>query len=596
MDKLKLDIQRFADGEVIIETKLDTTGIDKGMSELQKKLQKLKEKSTVEYNEITGVAVTSDNLTKEEQAYYDRLQASLDKLQLKKTKMLMADEQITDNLREQAIVQEQASDNVNKWVDGVMTLSNGTRVVKDETGDANSEFQKMNVNLSGIGNSIEKITKKVKKWALAIFGVRSAYMFIRQAMSTLSQSDEQLATNIEYIKWALATMIKPIIEWIVKAVYTVLSLIGSLVKAIFGVNIFANATADAFKKQKESMNGTNKEAKQLQKTLAGFDEMNVLQENGTTTPGGGGGGFTPEIDLGNLKNPSFIKGLKNFWKEIFDFWEKDWKDVFNNLDGKWGAFIGGIILTVKGFWDILKGIGELIIGLVQMIVGLVTGDFELVKQGFNIMIEGIKNILIGALEIITGLLLTVFGFVKGIFLTIWDFIYDYFIEPVTNAFSGLIETVKKPFTAIVDTVKGLWDKIKEPIEKLVKKINKALDKINPINLWDDIKSGAKSGWNKVKSFFGFAKGGIVYNNLPKLASGGVINQPGRGVPIASAVGGERGAEGVIPLTDSQQMALLGEAIGRYITVNLTNVTELDGRTIARKVAEVNSNTDFLLNR
>ena len=465
-------------------------------------------------------------------------------------------------------------------------------LINNNISEMNRELRQSK-GLENIKNSMEGIIKKVKRWALAIFGVRSAYMFVRQAMSTLSESDEQLATNIEYIKWALATTIKPILEWIVKAVYTVLSLIGSLVKAIFGVNIFANATADAFNKQKNELGGANKEAKQLQKTLAGFDEMNVLQDNGSVTAGGGGGGFAPEIDLSDIAPNSTFKKLKNFWKEIFDFWEKDWKNVFNNIGGKWGSFIQGLILTVKGFWDVLKGIGELIIGLADVIVGLVTGNFDLVKQGFNIMIEGIKNILIGAVEIITGLLLGVFGFVKGIFLEIWDFINNYFVKPVINAFSGLIGIVKKPFTAIVDAVKGLWDKIKKPIEELVKKINKALDKINPINLWNDIKSGAKSGWNKVKSFFGFAKGGIV---VPKLATGGIINNPGSGVPLATAIGGERGAEGVIPLTDSQQMSLLGEAIGRYITVNLTNITELDGRQIARKVDKIQQNTNFVLNR
>ena len=36
-----------------------------------------------------------------------------------------------------------------------------------------------------------------------------------------------------------------------------------------------------------------------------------------------------------------------------------------------------------------------------------------------------------------------------------------------------------------------------------------------------------------------------------------------------AIAGESGREGVIPLTDSQQMALLGEAIGKYININAT---------------------------
>ena len=98
---------------------------------------------------------------------------------------------------------------------------------------------------------------------------------------------------------------------------------------------------------------------------------------------------------------------------------------------------------------------------------------------------------------------------------------------------------------------------------------------------------------------GFAKGGIAYfstNRLPRLASGGVINQPGRGVPIASAIGGERGMEGVIPLTDSQQMALLGEAIGKYITVNANIVNTMNGRVISRELQRVVNGNDFAYNR
>ena len=36
--------------------------------------------------------------------------------------------------------------------------------------------------------------------------------------------------------------------------------------------------------------------------------------------------------------------------------------------------------------------------------------------------------------------------------------------------------------------------------------------------------------------------------------------------VAGQLGGESGAEGVIPLTDSQAMETLGNAIGRYITI------------------------------
>ena len=91
---------------------------------------------------------------------------------------------------------------------------------------------------------------------------------------------------------------------------------------------------------------------------------------------------------------------------------------------------------------------------------------------------------------------------------------------------------------------------------------------------------------------------IKIPTIPKLAKGGIINQPGRGVPIGygQAIGGENRAEGVIPLTDSQQMQLLGEAIGRYVNINLTNITKLDNRQIAKEQRKINAQNDFAFNR
>ena len=55
-----------------------------------------------------------------------------------------------------------------------------------------TEIQK---NIDKVGNSVSKTISKVSKWALAIFGVRSAYMFVRQSASTLAQYNEQIASD-----------------------------------------------------------------------------------------------------------------------------------------------------------------------------------------------------------------------------------------------------------------------------------------------------------------------------------------------------------------------------------------------------------------
>ena len=91
-----------------------------------------------------------------------------------------------------------------------------------------------------------------------------------------------------------------------------------------------------------------------------------------------------------------------------------------------------------------------------------------------------------------------------------------------------------------------------------------------------------------------AKGAIIYPSVPRLASGGIINMPGRGVPLA--YGGERGAEAVVPLTDSQQMDLLGQSIARHMVINLTNINQMNGRVISRELQKVQNESNFAFNR
>ena len=62
-----------------------------------------------------------------------------------------------------------------------------------------------------------------------------------------------------------------------------------------------------------------------------------------------------------------------------------------------------------------------------------------------------------------------------------------------------------------------------------------------------------------------------------------------------AFGGESGREGVLPLTDNQAMSELGSEIGRNVVVNLTNVTEMNGRVINRELKRMQNQQNFAYN-
>lgn len=119
-----------------------------------------------------------------------------------------------------------------------------------------------------------------------------------------------------------------------------------------------------------------------------------------------------------------------------------------------------------------------------------------------------------------------------------------------------------------------------------------LDKLNNLAVIN-----VKTKTTKKSGMGGRAKGGIFYpSQLPKLAIGGIVNMPGSGVPYNGAIIGERGAEAVVPLTDSQQMALLGEAIGKYITINANVVNTMNGRIISRELQRIQNDSNFEYNR
>ena len=86
-------------------------------------------------------------------------------------------------------------------------------------------------------------------------------------------------------------------------------------------------------------------------------------------------------------------------------------------------------------------------------------------------------------------------------------------------------------------------------------------------------------------------------NLPRLKSGAILNMPNRGTLVGGgrAIAGEAGHEGIIPLDDQQAMSTLGSEIGKNVVVNLTNITQMNGRVIGRELKQVQSEQNFAFN-
>ena len=464
-------------------------------------------------------------------------------------------------------------------------------------------------SIENVGKSTSKVITKMGKWALGIFAIESAYGFVRQAMASVSEYNEQISSDVEYIRFAMASMLQPVIEGLINLAYKLLTYVNYIAKAWFGVDLFANASANA-------MNKSAKSAEKMKKSLAGFDEMNVLNDNGST---GAMGAVAPSFDLASPEDvqiPSWIQ------------WIADNKDiVIAGLMGISGALIavhlGLTLIQGLGIGIILAGIVTLIQGIVDFIKDPSWTNFLTILQGIALVVSGIAILTRGWIVALVSLGVAIVSYViknwdkvKEILSEVGSWVYDNIIKPVGDFFVGLwdgivngvktaVQWVKDAFSSVVSFFSNLIQKIlglfknigiktanviggafKTVINGVLKAIENILNfPIKSINKLIDV----------INAVPGINISTLPTFKLPRLAKGGIINQPGRGIPVGSAIGGERGQEGVIPLTDSQQMQLLGEAIGKYINLNATIPIYMGNRQIAREIKKINAQNDFAFN-
>ena len=83
--------------------------------------------------------------------------------------------------------------------------------------------------------------------------------------------------------------------------------------------------------------------------------------------------------------------------------------------------------------------------------------------------------------------------------------------------------------------------------------------------------------------------------IPRLARGGIVNNPGAGVMMGSYVAGEKGPEAVIPL-DDMTLDRLGLAFARHTNITATIPVYVGNRQIAREIRNINADEDFAYNK
>lgn len=590
------------DGYLKIKTKIDNSEVPKGVKELEDKIKKAQVDNTSNSQE-------QGNLEAEINAY-ERLQNQADGYHQKLKELNLEKNKITQANPGMAVSQDSAEltnikaqiDSINQKyrqtvseidkqapkMDKVYARLTKVKAKQAENNAKISEYkqkiesiktQHIENSLNNAGKSISKQISSIGRMALGIVGISTAWGTVRSAIGLVSQYNTQVSTDLDYMKFCLANAIAPVIQRLISLAMTLLSYINAITSAWFGVNLFTNATAKNFQKMQKGASSTAKSAREIQKSLQGFDEMNILSDNSDAGSSGGGntGISAPSMDLSSMQAPV------PEWLQ----WIIDNKDLILSVIGGIAGGIAAIkiidlLKNSKKFGEIFKditktsqvfmglGIGIMIGGIIQLIQDLITFIKDPTWENFANIVRDIGIILAGlAITLIALNMSNPFGWialaVAGILLLAsviikhWDeikevlgkvgeWIYQNVISPVVEFFKGLWENIKEIFSPFIEffgslfstvltnieitinnikqIISFLWEKIKEilsPVVDFFKDIfEKAYQKVKSV--FEPIVNFFSGLWDKVKnklSAFG-AKVGEVIGGAFKSVINGVI--------------------------------------------------------------------------
>ena len=450
----------------------------------------------------------------------DRVQSRMSEIEAE-TARLAAQKGINPN---DALAANKEYQRLNKRLEALAsTTRKFKRTSSGAFGDAKKQAQSM-------GESMKKAIKTMSKYTLAVFGARSAFFAVKNAIRQVLSDNEELNNTVTAIKGVFSNALAPYVERLVSIIQYGLAYLNLFIKTLTGVDMVADYNAKALKKQAAATRENAKAAKEASAQLAAFDEMNVLSStNSGQSSVDDVESVAPTLSLPDVSGGEFEKICETIKKHLAEVETAAGVALLGigfillacgQIPLGIAAIIGGIsIMAVAiGSWDSLSREAQNIITAIIGIAGsafLVLGII-LCCTGVAVPL-GIALIAAGAAGLVTVIALN-FNIIRDWVEKVWDSVKNFWnskIKPIftfefwTNKLSPIAQGVRNVTEMLLSYLKRFWDSIKNFWNSKIKPIFTFefwTNKLSPIaqgvrNVTDTLLSNLKKFWNSVTSYW-----------------------------------------------------------------------------------------------
>ena len=515
------------DGSINFDTKVDTSGFKNQIRDLEKEVRDLnKELASLEKERQIKLKFIQEN----DEQY------NVDKFLLQKDTPLVSQYEKTI---EELVDIEDREEEINR------TIAEKNRLIEETAqrmAEAKRQSDQMKDNQEKAKQSAHELVKQftslgnILKSRIKGMIVRDLINGIQAGFNSLMKFSPQLKSEFNSMKNSLAQLggsfvaaFEPILSVILPIITKLVSWLNIAITAIakfFAVLTGRNYINRAIKGQKDYAAAIGATNKQLNKQLAGFDELNNLNDDDTSS-GGGGGGSGVEFEKLDMEAEEIarikaiieslipiVAGLLTYIGLI-----KLGLDSITALGI--GVMIAGIVALVQDLIDyiqdpswenllkVLMDIGVIIAGL-AIAFGAVTGGWAVALTALCALILLFKDD-IAKFFVAIGTNIKNWGKEKIEAVKQW---WANFKDVIKELCSQLVERVKEDWkhfgedlkilqTNLKEGLKQLWQKTKDDVVDLALRLKKGVvEKFNAlktgvVNAFNAVKSRIASVWNSI---------------------------------------------------------------------------------------------------
>ena len=401
----------------------------------------------------------------------------------------------SENLANASDRMAEATENATRSVSGGSGATNGFQRFKEVLQNTGKSFGKIIQNVGKFSSGMKRASKASKSASVSASGLAKELLRVGKMMklmitrmvlrkiitgigdgfknlaqysaqvnasiSLLWNSFRQLGNSIAAAVSPLLNAFAPALNYLIQLIIQAVNAINQLISALLGLGTWTRAKTltDDYAK---SLDKAGSKAKELKKTVLGFDELNQLQDNknsggGTTSPAN----MFEDVAVGSKWKKlaeDLMKPIKDAWDKVGDQVVKSWKKAMQRVK-KLGKDIARDFLTMWGEEETTKVFENIFLTVKNIgdFIGNIANSFD---KAWNKNQVGLR--IFERLRDLVGIV------AKGIeeITRSWaEWADDVNFSPMLESFAGLLEALKKPAQFLMDVLKDLNEKFVQPVAK-----------------------------------------------------------------------------------------------------------------------------------